>query len=127
MSTNVSFAGVSIRILEDKKDLDSLLDIAKILEYDDPKDSDLEDLFYEPKLKQWQLYRDYEGVIGLIYLIENEWDVFDMEYSVSLEVLNEILGELKPGIREHFMDKEESKVKAFALMYYNGSDNPFKF
>ena len=127
MSTNVSFAGVSIRILEDKKDLDSLLDIAKILEYDDPKDSDLEDLFYEPKLKQWQLYRDYEGVIGLIYLIKNEWDVFDMEFSITLEQFNEIPGELHPNIREHFMDKETSNIKAFALIYYNGSENPFKF
>ena len=127
MSTNVSFAGVSIKILEDKRDLESLLDIARILEYDEPTESNLDDLLYDPKTKQWQLYRDDDGEIGLIYLINNESDVFDMEYSISLEVLNEILGELQPNIREHFMDKEASNVKAFALLYYNGSENPFKF
>lgn len=46
MSTNVSFASVSIQILENKKDDESLIDIAKILEYDEPKESNLEDLFY---------------------------------------------------------------------------------
>ena len=127
MSTNVSFSGVSIKILEDKKNNESLIDIAKILEYDEPKESNLEDLFYEPKTKQWQLYRDADGEIGLIYLIDNESDVFDIDFGQSLEQLNEIVGELQPDIREHFMDKEASNVKAFALIYYNGSDNPFKF
>jgi hypothetical protein len=127
MSTNVSFSGVSIKILEDKEDNESIIDIAKILEYDEPKESDLDDLFYEPKTKQWQLYKDYEGVIGLVYLIDNERDVFDIDFGQSLEQLNEILGELHPDVREHFMDKDASNVKAFALIYYNGSENPFKF
>lgn len=127
MSTNVSFAGVSIKILEDKKDLESLLDIAKILEYEDPKESTLEDDLYDPKKKQWQLYRDYEGVVGLIYLIESEYDVFDMNFSITLEEFNEIVGELKPDIREHFMGRSASDVKSFGLIYYNGTENPFKF
>ena len=127
MSTNVSFAGVSIRILEDKRDEKSLLDIAKILEYDEPTEANLEDLLYYPKKKEWQIYRDYEGVIGLIYLLESEDDVFDLDFSITLEQFNEILGELKPDVREHFMGKEASDVKAFGLIYYNGSENPFKF
>ena len=127
MSTNVSFTGVSIKILEDKRDSESLLDIAKLLDYDDPNESNLEDLFYDPKKKQWQLYCDYEGEFGLIYIIENEWDVFDLDFSITLEEFNEIVGELKPDIREHFMGKEAADVKAFGLIYYNGSDNPFKF
>lgn len=127
MSTNVSFAGVSIKILEDKSDLKSHLDIAKILEYDEPTEDNLDDLLYEIKTKQWQLYRDYDGVIGLIYLIENESDVFDLNFSLTLEEFNEIVGELKPDIREHYMRKSASDVKSFGIIYYNGSENPFKF
>lgn len=128
MSTNVSFSGVSIKILEDKKDEESLLDVAKILEYDEKLITiDFDDLLYEPKTKQWQLYQDADGEVGLIYLIDNESDVFDINFSVSLEALNEILGELHPDVREHFMDKEASSVKVFAMNYYNGSENPFSF
>ncbi len=127
MSTNVSFAGVSIKILENKKNNESILDIAKILEYDDPNESILDDILYEPKIKQWQLYKDYNDVIGLIYLIESEYDVFDLNFSLTLDQFNEIVGELKPDIREHFIEKSASDVKSFGLIYYNGSENPFVF
>ncbi len=128
MSTNVSFSGVSIKILEDKKDEESLIDVAKILEYDEKLiKTDFEDLMSEPKTKQWQLFKDVDGETGLVYLIDNESDVFDIDFGQSLEQLNEILGELHPDVREHFMDKDAANVKAFALIYYNGSENPFKF
>lgn len=127
MSTNVSFVGISIKIAEGKGDEESLVDIAKILEYKEPTVDNLDNLLYEPKKKQWQLYEDCQGEVGVIYLIENESDVFDLDFSVSLEVLDEILGDLHPDIREHFISKEAADVKIFGQLYYNGSENPFEF
>lgn len=132
MSTNVSFTGISVKLNKKKIDKESLLELAKFLKYDEKEleSFNSEDdgyIFYEPKKNQWSLYRDYDGNIGLVYLIDDESDVFDLAYSMSLEKLNEIMGELVEDMPNEYIDMNAASVKVFAHLYYNGSDNPFTF
>lgn len=125
MSTNESFTGVSIKLIKDYTDKDSISLIGELLEYDDDDfyEYDLVDL----KLNQWCLFKDYMGVIGLIYQIENQYDLFDLNYSLSLHDFNNIVGKLNLEVRDKYMSKSSLDVKIFAHLYYNTSENPFIF
>lgn len=132
MSTNVSFTGLSIKINEDKTQMKSLQELAKFLEYSE-KELDFEnpdqflDNLYDTKKQTWRIFRDVYGVYGLIYLIDDEYDVFDLEFRMSLEAINECIGQLLDEVPQEFLDMEANNVNVFSYLYYNGTDNPFKF
>ena len=132
MSTNVTFAGVSIKINDDKIDQKSLIEIAKHLGYDEKDLLDLEsddyiDAIYETKKDCWRIYRDVDGQIGLIYLINNDYDEFDLDFTLSLEKLNIHMGMLLEVLPKEYFNMDADNVKIFSHLYYNGSDNPFTF
>jgi hypothetical protein len=132
MSTNVSFSGLSIRINENKTDVDSLKELAKFLDYSEKEleyfdTEDFREVFYELKKNKWRIYEDSNTQLGVIYLINNEYDVFDLEFKLSLEKLNELMGEILNNVPKEYLNMDAPFVNTFAYLYYNGSENPFTF
>lgn len=133
MSTSVSFTGLSVRIKEDRVGIKSLQEIAiQLGSYDEKELANFDDDFYEDYLYDsrkncWRIYQDSEGVIGIIYLIDNERNIFDMDYKLSLGKINELMGSLLNELPKNYLTMDADSVNIFAYLYYNGGDNPFTF
>lgn len=130
MSTNVKKCGFSIPLKLEEKQLKKVCDKLgqDYDEYDDggfyPNfDSDIH-------LKKWIVVSDYNGVHGLVKVIHYEYDAFDLEFSVSMFTMSEVYMELLDLLSAKKIDAgvlDGSQFKTFSLLYYNGSDEPFKF
>lgn len=132
MSTNVSFTGLSIRVNIEKTDPQSLKELAEYLKYSEKEleffdTNNYEDIFYDTEKNTWRIYRDVDGQIGVIYLVDNEIDVFDLNFKMSLEKLNELMGLLLDDVPKEYLNMDAPFVNIFSYLYYNGSDNPFTF
>lgn len=125
MSTNCSFCGISIKLKENipKKELLNVYQTINKKRYNG-KFSEFKEKVYEKfKSNRWSLYVDIKGKLGLIYLIQDEYDVFDLDFSIKFSELEKILSYL--DIEEDLIENESLKI--FSYLYYNGSDNPFEF
>lgn len=132
MSTNVTFTGISVKLNENKTNQDSLIEIAKYLNYSEKEISELSsknyiESLYDRKKNQWRIARDTNGNIGLLYLIDDEYDVFDLSFKISLEKQNIILGKLMDILPKDYINMQADMVNVFAYLYYNGTDSPFTF
>jgi hypothetical protein len=130
MSTNVRKVGYSVPLREITIDL--LKEICNKIGQDfDEYD---ENEFYpnfdaEKHLNKWIIQRDDNNVYGFVKVIDYEYDSFDVVSSMSM---NEIMNQLNELLE--MLDELEisygiatNDMKAFTMLYYNGSEEPFEF
>ena len=132
MSTNVAYAGFSIKLNEEDQSEDRLKEISKSLGYNWQDEDTLcwnnwnwDDIMYGCDLfkNHWKPHMDIDGKYGFIWVSNYEYDASDIEYKQPISAMGKAL--------KDFIDKTmiipQEEIKTFALMYYNGSDDPFKF
>ena len=127
MSTNVAYAGFSIKLNEELQTEDSLKTVAKSLGYVWTNNDQWDDIMYgegeEGYRNCWKPHMDYNGQYGVIFVTHYEYDAYDIEYKQPISAMGKAL---KIFIDQTMiMPKEE--IVAFAQIYYNGSDDPFEF
>ena len=126
MSCNSKICGYSIKF-GDYYDESAMKDIAKKLghTWNEEDEEDWKEFLYcnDKNLNKWKPHIDYNGNYGVIYVTEEEYEAFDIEFYVSITDMGKALKEYI-DITCHMPDEH---IKAFAIIYYNGSDNPFKF
>lgn len=128
MSTYCSFAGISIKLKNKFNTEEYHKKIAHLLNYSKEEIDNIEESFYIIPINKWRIHKDVFGGFGLIYLLENEFDVTNINYTISLNDAEGILNLIIYKLDKSFLDKSnENNVKIFAHLYYNGVDNPFKF
>ena len=121
MSTNCTIKGFSIPFKDEYQKMDFLVDYFKVED---------NDAFYEmvydseKKKNQWSVYYDNNSVKGLVYWLEDEWDSFYLDFSVTRNMMNDAIKEI-PNEFENMVNMDQ--FKAFAHLYYNGTDAPFMF
>lgn len=112
MSTNVKMVGYYCKFKNKKKAIEAYKLLGKkVIDSDDFIDDNYDELFsydMEDNLNKWIPYYDYDNTFGVIYLIDYEYDAFNLCASFS---------EKSPKF-------EGMKSKPFAVLFYNGSDNP---
>lgn len=125
MSTTVGMAGYSIKLNDEDQSEKRLKEIAKSLGFTWENNLDWDDIVWDAEkyMNSWKPNVDVNGVYGFIYVTHYEWDAADIEYYCEITDLGLAL--------KDFMDKTnimpQNKIKSFAIIYYNGVDNPFKY
>ena len=125
MSTNVAYAGFSIKLNEDDQSEDRIKEIAKSLDHNWKDNWGWDDIMFDQSkfIGHWKPQIDIDGIFGFIYVTYYEYDASDIKYKQPISAID---GALKEFIDQtHIMPKEE--ITTFAQIYYNGSDDPFKF
>jgi len=125
MSTNIAYAGFSLKLNEELQTEKSLKRVAKLLgfEWEDNDDWD-EIIFNESKnMNRWKPMIDYDGKYGFIYVTHYNYDAYDIDFKATISDMGRALKEFID--QTNIMPKEE--INVFAQIYYNGSDDPFKF
>lgn len=125
MSTNVAYAGFSIKLNEELQTEDSLKTIAKSLGYEWKDNWDWDNILYneENYLNRWKPQMDVKGKYGFIYISHYEYDAYDINYKQPMSAMTNALNEFIS--QTMIIPKEE--INSFAIIYYNGTDSPFKF
>ena len=125
MSTNVAYAGFSLKLNEELQTEKSLKRIAKLLGFEWDDNDEWDDLMYNEKdnMNRWKPMMDYSGKYGFIWVTDYDYDATDLEYKQPIGAMGTAL--------KDFVDKTniipKEQIYAFAQIYYNGSDDPFKF
>jgi len=125
MSTNVAYAGFSLKLNEDYQSENGLKEIAMLLGYEWKDNWEWDDIMYEREkyLNRWKPHMDIDGVYGFIWVTQYEYDAVDIEYKQPIGAMDKAL---KTFIEQTKIMPEE-EICAIAQIYYNGSDDPFKF
>jgi len=127
MSENVGFAGFSIKLNEEDQSEKKLKEITKKLgfSWNEEEDYGFEELMWNLKdyKNRWKPHYDYDGKYGFVYVTHYEYEAFDIEFYAKITDMGRVLKEFVE--KTQILPKEE--IKAFAIIYYNGSDNPFRF
>lgn len=126
MSTNVGIAGFSLKLNEDDQSKERITEISKSFGYKFENEDEFDDVLYsnsEEYLSKWKPHVDYNGKYGFFYLKSYEYDAFDIEHYTSITDMGK---QLKDFIEKTGIMPKES-IKSFAILYYNGSDCPFKY
>lgn len=125
MSDNVGVAGYSLKLNEEDQNEDRLKEIAKSLGYEWEDNWGWDDIMYgdDKYNNRWKPHMDDNGKYGFIFQTFYEYGCYDMEHYAGI-------GELGLALKEfidktHIMPKEE--IQSYAIIYYNGSESPFKF
>jgi hypothetical protein len=125
MSTNVVYAGFSIKLNEEDQSEKRLKEIAKSFNYLWSDNWEWDDIMYnEEKFKNnWKPHMGIDGTYGFIWVTHYEYDVCDIEYKQPISAM----GRAFKDYVDQTMIIPKEEIKTFVLMYYNGSDDPFKF
>ena len=125
MSTNVAYAGFSLKLNEELQTEKSLKRIAKLLGFEWEDNDEWDDLMYNEKdnMNRWKPMMDYSGKYGFIWVTDYDYDATDLEYKQPIGAMGTALKDFVD--KTNIMPKEQ--IYAFAQIYYNGSDDPFKF
>lgn len=125
MSTNVAVAGFSIKLNEELQTERSLMSVAKSLGYAWTDMDAWEEIMYSDSeyKNKWKPAMDDKGKYGVVYLTHYEYDAFDIEHYAKISDMGKALKEFID--QTMIMPKED--IKSFAIIYYNGSESPFKF
>ena len=125
MSTNVAYAGFSLKLNEELQTEKSLKRIAKLLGFEWDDNDEWDDLMYNEKdnMNRWKPMMDYSGKYGFIWVTDYDYDATDLEYKQPIGAMGTALKDFVD--KTNIMPKEQ--IYAFAQIYYNGSDDPFKF
>jgi len=127
MSENVAYAGFCIKANDEDQNKEAMVMLAQKLGYDvKGYENDLEDIIYEDNddyLNEWKPYIDDNKEFGFIYVTHYEYAAYDLEFYAEITEMGVAL--------KNFIDQTnkmpEHNIKAFAIIYYNGSESPFKF
>ena len=127
MSENVAYAGFCIKANDEDQNEESMILLAQKLGYEvESYENDLEDIIYSSGgdyLNKWKPSVDVNGTFGFIYQTHYEYGAYDIKYKQPISAIGKVLKE--------FIDKTmkmpENEINTFAIIYYNGSDSPFKF
>jgi len=125
MSQNVAYAGFSLKLNEELQTDNSLKKIAKSLGYVWTNNDGWDEIMFNEKdnMNRWKPHMDYDGKYGVIWVTHYEYDAFDLEYKQPITAMGVALKDFID--QTMIMPKEQ--INAFAQIYYNGSDDPFKF
>jgi len=125
MSTTVGIAGFSIKLNDNQQNEKSLMKISEKIGYSWNDMYEWEEILYdnEKYLNTWKPHMDVNGDYGLIFLTHYEYDAHDIEIYISLLDMKNAYSNIKYLCNLYF----ENELKSFTLLYYNGSDCPFKF
>jgi hypothetical protein len=127
MSSDVAFGGFSIKLNEDDQNIERHQELTKMFGYswDENYEYGWHDLCYdfEKNMGKWTPYQDLNGVRGFIYPTHYEYEDPYLAFYGNISKMGQILKEFVDKTK--VMPREE--IKSFAIVYYNGSDNPFEF
>lgn len=125
MSTDVCFGGFSIKLNEDDQNKKRHQEIAKSLGYVWTEDDEWFDICYgigeKDRLNKWQPYTDVDGTRGFLYVTHHSYDDCYIEHYGKITDM----GKAFKDIIDQTMILFNEGIKSFAIVYYNGSDNPF--
>jgi hypothetical protein len=126
MSCNSRICGYSLKLNENLQNMDKLKEISEILGYSWDDDCEWDEIMFsewDKYINKWKPHKDYFGNLGFIYTKDYEYDADDVIFYCEI---NEIELALKD-----YIDKTniipDNNIKSFAIIYYNGSDCPFKY
>ena len=125
MSSNVAYAGFSIKLNEEDQSEKRLKEIAKSFDYLWSDNWDWDEIMYNQNkfIGRWKPQTNIDDIHGFVYVTYYEYDAYDIEYYQPVSAMGKALKDFIDHTT--IMPKEE--IKSFALMYYNGSDDPFRF
>jgi hypothetical protein len=125
MSDNVGIAGFSIKLNEEDQTENRLKEISKQFGYDWEDNFGWDDIMYSDSdyKRRWKPHMDIDGQYGFIFNTFYQYECYDIENYVKITDMGVAL--------KDFIDKTKiipkEVIQAFTIIYYNGSDNPFKF
>ena len=132
MSSNVAYAGFSLKLNEEDQTENRLKEISKSLGYNWQDEDTLSwdnlnwnEIIYgcEQFKNSWKPHMDFDGTYGFIWVTNYEYEAYDIEYFQPISAMGKALKEFIDKTK--IMPKEE--ITSFAQIYYNGADDPFKF
>lgn len=125
MSENVGIAGFSIKLNKEDQSEDRIKEIAKSFGYEWEDNWDWDDVMYNDSghKKRWKPHMDDKGEYGFIFNTFYQYECYDIEYYAKISDMGKAL---KDFINKTKITPKE-EIQAFAIIYYNGSESPFKF
>ena len=125
MSQNVAYAGFSLKLNEEDQNEDRLKEIAKSFGYVWTDNDEWDEIMFSEKDYQnkWKPMMDYDGKYGFIWVTHYEFDAFDLEFKQPITAMGIALKDFV----DQTMIMPSETINVFAQIYYNGSDDPFKF
>jgi hypothetical protein len=128
MSTNVGFAGFSLKLNEEDQSEERLREIATSLGYVWKDNDDFDEIVFNEGQYMgyqncWKPHMDYDGKYGVIWVTQYEYDASDIDFQATISAMGKAL---KAFIDQTYIIPKE-EIKAFAIVYYNGVDCTFKF
>ena len=125
MSSDVAIGGFSIKLNEENQSEDALKKIAKSFGWEWDDNWQWDDIMYgiENYLYSWKPQMDGNGKYGFVYHTYYKYNESYIEQYIKISDMGKALKEFIDKTK--IMPREE--IQTFAIVYYNGSESPFKF